>query len=109
MVTSHDPTTQTIELSYVLGCETSDNTIEYGPLSAISTLGYSGQECCLGNVGTYPWNYAGTPDAMFFILVGNNGTNEGSYGVGESGERNEAGVGSQTCSNLARQLTNRCD
>lgn len=108
-ITSHDPVAQTIGLSYVLGCETSDTTIEYGPLSAVSTLGYSGQQCGVGTVGAYAWNYAGTPDSMFFLIVGNNGINEGSYGLGQGGERIEAGGASQTCSNLAQQLTNRCN
>jgi hypothetical protein len=107
-ITTHDPVTQTIGVSYVLGCETSETTIEYGPLSAVPTLGYSGQECGLGNFGTYAWDYAGTPDSMFFVLVGNNGIAEGSYGVGQSGERTAAGSDSQTCSNLLQQLNSLC-
>jgi len=50
--------------------------------------GYSGQQCGLGDVDNFLWTYPATPDSLFFVVVGNDGANEGSYGLdGGNGER----------------------
>ena len=72
----------TLSISFGIGCETTDNTIEYGSLDQVGAgPGYSGQTCTIGTGPNYDWNLlVDMPDSMFFLVVANNGVNDGSYG-----------------------------
>jgi hypothetical protein len=104
LVTAHDSTANQLTFSYGVACETNDNTIESGPLSAVSSYGYSAQQCALGISGSGVWDYP-TSGSFFFVLVGNNGTVEGSYGEASSGERPEHGG---TSCPLPQDLSDTC-
>jgi hypothetical protein len=107
LVTAHD--TQTISFTYFPTCGSTDNTIVFGPLSQVSTHAYSGETCGILNTGSVVWDIdaAGAPDSLFFLVVANDGTFEGSYGLGDGSERpNHA---SNMVCPFPQGLANRCD
>ncbi len=87
LVTGFDAATGLLSISYGVPCAAVDHTLEYSELTQANLAAYnwSGQQCGLGAAGTYDWDTAGTPAAMFFVVVGNNGTQEGSYGLNSTG------------------------
>jgi len=106
LVTAHDSGAGSMTLSFETACLTTDNTIEYGPLASVASYGYSGQECNIGTSGTYAWAYPAGD--LFFLVVGNDGVAEGSYGLDSTpGERPEDST-VMTCS-IPQILTDRCD
>ncbi len=108
IVTAYDKLAGTLAISYTVACGATNNTIEYGPLSGLSTYGYSGQICAAGNTGTATFSL---PSGSFFLVVAGNGTKEGSYGTksvaGVVAERPEDAT-SATCP-LPQALATRCD
>jgi hypothetical protein len=108
LVTAHNPVTRQMALSYGPACTTTDNTIYYGPLTAVSTYGYSGQQCAIGNTGAYTWTYPASPSAFFFLVVGRNGTNEGSYGKSSANVERPRYAANAVCP-LPQDLAHRCD
>lgn len=107
-VTAYDKGTGTITVSFGAGCATSNNNVEYGPIASLATYGYSGQVCTIGNSGSSSFQ---VPTGSFFLVVGNDGTKEGSYGTRRSGatvtERPEDAA-IATCP-IPQDLTLRCD
>ncbi len=83
LVTGYDNLTGDISISYESGCNTDDNNIYYGPLNQVSTLGYTGEVCAVGTAGTAAFDPGA--GSFFFLVVGNQGTAEGSYGKGVGG------------------------
>jgi len=65
--------------------------VYYGDLAGVSTYAYAAAACSVGNTGTASFD-PGLASA-FFVIVGNNGVEEGSYGTDSSGaERPEHGL-----------------
>jgi len=87
VVTGFDRATGTLSLDFGVPCAASGHVIEYGPLtpSDLESYNWTGQECGIGTGGTHDWVLAGTPDSMFFVIVGHNGVDEGSYGRRSNG------------------------
>ena len=84
VVAAYDKASGDMRLAYQTGCGTSDNNIYYGPLSAVSSLGFSGSVCGIGTTGSYAGFNPG-PGSYFFLVVGNDGAHEGSYGQSVQG------------------------
>lgn len=108
-VTTYDRGTGAITISYGTACQATDNTIEHGLLANLpSAAPYAGQVCAVGNGGSATFS---APDNSFFLIVGNAGGKEGSYGTKRSGgtmiERPDD-VASTSCP-LPQDLANRCD
>ena len=99
LVTGFDSGTGVVSISYGVPCAATDHTIEYGELTQVNLQSYAwdGQECGLGSSGVYDWSTAGTPDAMFFVIVANNGGQEGSYGKDDRGQERPEDSISATC------------
>ena len=111
LVTGHDPMGRTLDISYDSACGTSDNTIVYGPLDQVSTYGYNGEECHCLNTESFTWGpYPShdTLDSFFFLLVGNDGTHEGSYGQASNASERNRHTGNLACP-MGQDLANRCD
>jgi len=110
LLTSYDGATGTISLTFDDGCETTDHVIQYGELTlaGIASYSWSGQECGLGTGGAYAWTPPASPDSLFFVVVGNNGVVEGSYGVDGAGAERPEDVLGASCP-LPQDLANRCD
>ena len=110
MLASYNGAAGTISLTYGTGCETTDHVIQYGELTqaGIASYSWSGQECGMGTGGDYEWTPPASPGSLFFVVVGNNGVVEGSYGTDGAGvERPEDALGA-ACP-LPQDLTKRCD
>jgi hypothetical protein len=106
LVTSRDAVMQNLGLSYEHPCDATDNVIEYGPLTDVSLYGYSGQQCAVGSSGSYVWSYPAGD--LFFLVVANNGSVEGSYGLDAAQVERPEDNTSASCP-LPQELTNRCD
>jgi hypothetical protein len=110
LVTGFDRANQVLSLSYGIACEVTDGTIEYGELSRadLASYNWSGQECNIGGGGSYDWQVAGTPDSIFFVVVGHNGTAAGSYGKDSDGSERPEDMTGIDCP-VAQDLLYRCD
>ncbi len=76
-----DGSTGTLSISYASACLATANTIEYGDLNDTGAY-WVGQQCGVGTSGSYDWVLpGGAPNDLFFVIVGNEGLNEGSYGL----------------------------
>jgi hypothetical protein len=110
LLANYDDITGAISLTFSDGCETTDHVIQYGDLTraGMASYSWSGQVCGLGTGGAYEWAPPTSPDSLFFVVVGNNGAVEGSYGVDGAGfERPEDVIGAD-CP-LPQDLAKRCD
>ncbi len=107
-VTSFNPVTGDLTVSYGVGCSATDNSVEYGPLAAVSTYGYSGQVCAIGNTGEATFRLpAGN---LFFLIVGRDASVEGSYGKRNDGASQvERPENAGTSCPVPQSLTERCD
>jgi len=80
-VTGFDTATGEIALSYAPSCDATGHVIHYGNLTGVKTYGWTHAECGLDVSGSAlftPDPAAG--DSIFWVIVGNNPSFEGSYG-----------------------------
>jgi len=98
-VTAFDRASGVMSISFGVPCAAADHTIQYAELSraSLESYGWSGQECDLGPGGVYDWPTGGTPDALFFVVVANNGLEEGSYGQSSYGFERPEDATSPSC------------
>jgi hypothetical protein len=99
MVEGFDRATGLMSISYGVPCAAADHTIRYGELSRanLESYSWSGEECHLGMSGIYDWPTTGTPEAIFFVVVADNGLEEGSYGQSSYGFERLEDTASATC------------
>jgi hypothetical protein len=87
-----------IDLTYTPACDATDHTVYYGDLSGVASYTYTGAACFVGATGTASFDPGS--GSYFFLVVANDGSEEGSYGkydfAGTSDERDEA-VGLPAC------------
>jgi len=95
-----------IELSYTPSCDASNHTIYYGDLADVGSYGYSGASCGRGVSGSTSFDPAGL-DNLFFIIVGNTGMVEGSYGLDSTGSERPEDTGTASC-DFPRDLSGAC-
>lgn len=100
-------TTGVLTLTWTTGCVSTDNVIEYGDLNNVSAYSWLGQECAIGTAGTYDWTPPGTPDSLYFVIVGRDTSAEGSYGQDSSSNERPEDATSATCP-LGQDLTSTC-
>jgi hypothetical protein len=81
LVTGYDELSGELALLYGAACEANDHTIHFGPLTRedLATYNYTGRDCGIGSTGIYE-QFAPGVDSLFFVLVADDGTVEGSYG-----------------------------
>jgi len=84
-----------IQVSYTPACSASSHTIYYGPLQDVASYRYTGARCGIGVSGTAL--FVPPPGNLFFLVVGTDGTREGSYGRDSSGVERPESVGAATC------------
>jgi hypothetical protein len=99
VVEGFDQASGLMSVSFGVPCAAADHTIQYGELSHtnLESYSWSGQECALGTSGLYDWATGGTPDALFFVVVANNGDEEGAYGQSSYGFERAEDATSPTC------------
>jgi hypothetical protein len=83
----------------------SDSTIYYGSLALVSSYGYSGAACLLGTSGNVSFDPG--PGDSFWVIVSNNGTNEGSYGKNSNGNERPEAISVGSC-DYPQNLSNTC-
>jgi hypothetical protein len=110
LITAHDPGARIVTVAYDnLVCKVTENNFYSGPLSQVGGHNYTAQDCSIGTTGTYSMAYAEGSESIFFLIVGKDSGDEGSYGkygvaIPRITERPEAGL----CIEL-QDLTNPCD
>jgi len=103
----YNSVTGLIDVSYTPSCNASNHTIYYGELAQVSSYVYSGAACGRGVSGATSF-LPGSLDNAFFLVAGNTGVVEGSYGHRSSGpERPEDG--STPGCDLPQDLSAICD
>jgi hypothetical protein len=82
-----------LEVSYTPACGATDHTLYVGDLTTLRATGIAWTErtCALGTSGNAVLDVRTA--SAYFVVVGNNGSVEGSYGRGTAGERPPAGTG----------------
>ena len=110
-VVDHDPATEDMRLAYQTGCDTIDNNIYYGSLDLVSSHTWSGEVCGIGASGSHSGFNPGA-GSYFFVVVGNDGFEEGSYGpwdpgaaTAEASNAKKSAVCLASCSDF---FSNRC-
>lgn len=110
MTLGYDRAADAITVNYGPACSATDHAIAYGDLTriALESYSWSGRECAVGTSGSYFWPQAGLPASTFFVVVGTDGADEGSYGKdGRKSERPEDTTPSPC--QVPRDLYLRCD
>ncbi len=81
-VVSYNNGTGATTVSFSPAPGSTDHTLYYGPLSAVSSYGYSGSVSGLGGTGTSSLTLPSGD--LFWVIVGRDGGAEGGYGTGVS-------------------------
>lgn len=100
VVEGYDDATGLLTFSYGVPCEARGHVIEYGKLERSSLASYlwSGQDCGIDASGSYEWDTRHAEhEALFFVIVAHNGTEEGSYGRDSSGAERPEDATSTDC------------
>jgi hypothetical protein len=95
MLASYNDGTGAIDVTYTPACDATDHTIYYGPLSSVSTYGYTDSACALGTSGAASFD-PGT-GSWFFLVTAHNGSEEGSYGTDSIAVERPEAVGVGVC------------
>jgi hypothetical protein len=72
-----------IDFRYVPACDATQHTIYSGPLSSLSSYDYTSAKCNVGASGSA--SFIPVSGDLYFLIVGNDTTREGSYGTRSSG------------------------
>jgi len=112
MTASRAESGSAIDLAYGPGCGALDNAVFWGSGPIAGSPAWTGAACAVGNTGEASFD-PGDPSPggfLYFVIVGQNGASEGSYGTGFDGvseaERTEA-VGIGAC-DKPQDLTGAC-
>ncbi|NIQ87444.1 MAG: hypothetical protein GTN83_22220 [Acidobacteria bacterium] len=108
LVTTHDASAGTLALTVGLPLCGDDLTLIWGALADVGSYGYAGQDCSMDNSGTHNWTFGPTSESLFFLVVANDGTVEGSYGKdGDDIERPDD-LGGALCP-FSQDISNPCN
>ncbi|MCP3981253.1 MAG: hypothetical protein GY716_18285 [bacterium] len=105
-VADFDDGTGTIDITYDPACGATDHTIVYGDLSNVRQLRYDDQACGLGPSGQASFNPG--QGSVFWLIVGQDATKEGSYGQDSNRVERPEAQGMSSC-DLPQQLLGSCD
>jgi len=95
VVTGFDAVDGTIHIDYTPACDATEHNIYYGDLASVSLYDYAGAACSVGVSGQA--GFAPALDDVFFVVVANNGAEEGSYGRSGDGVERPEDVGTAVC------------
>jgi len=105
-VTSYDRSSGVVTISYGPACGSTDHTIYAGNLSGVPSMTFGQRVCNRGTSGTT--SFAPGPGNVFWLIVGNDGASEGSYGTNKAGIERPEDTGASSC-NIPQDLAERCD
>ncbi|MBP1611708.1 MAG: Fibronectin type domain protein [Acidobacteria bacterium] len=106
MRATYNRTTGSIDITYTPACGSSNHTIYFGDLSGVSTYNYTGASCNVGISGAASFNPGA--GSAFFLVVGHNGSVEGSYGHHSSGVERPEDTATPGC-DVPQSLAGSCD
>ena len=95
-----------VDVTYTTSCDATNHTIYFGDLTNVSSYGYAGAACWRGNSGVTSFDPG--PGNAFFLIVGNNGIVEGSYGLDSAAFERPEHLATPEC-DLAQDLSGVCD
>jgi len=95
LATGYDFASGEVAFSYAPACGATDHSVVYGSLEPPNRGAYLGRACGIGTSGAGVFNPG--PGSVFFLLVGDNGTIEGSYGKTASGAARPESFGLGVC------------
>jgi hypothetical protein len=95
IVTALDKVSGAIDIGYTPACDAVEHNIYYGELAAVAVYGYGAAACSVGVSGSA--NFTPAVDDAFFVIVANNGIEEGSYGEDGSAVERPEDVGTVGC------------
>ncbi len=107
MHAAYDRVSGAIVIDYAPACDATDHAIYYGDLSQVGVYGFSGAACSRGDSGATSFDPAGLTD-VFFVVVGNTGVVEGSYGRDGAGVERPEESTALVCE-LPQNLSGQCD
>ena len=105
-VASYDRTSGNVTLGYTPACAAADHTVYIGRLADLATMTFSEQACGLGASGSAAVHLGA--ESYFWLIVGKDGTTEGSYGTGADGVERPEDTLLPAC-NVPQDLSRRCD
>lgn len=109
LVADYDPASGDVSILYEVGCGTTDSAIYFGQLADVSNYGYAGETCDVGTSGAFGGFRPGD-GSYFFLIVGNDGVNDGSYGKARNGAtRLERPPFDGNSCGLIQSIADRCD
>ena len=84
-----------VDLTYAPACDATDHTVYWGDLGLVSSYTWSGAACFGGTSGAIGFDPG--PGSVFFVVVGNYGASEGSYGRSAAGVERPEAAGLPAC------------
>lgn len=110
MTLDYDRTADVITVNFGPACGSLDHALAWGELTptGLASYAWAGRECALGSVGSYAWPQEGLPPSTFFVVVGANESQEGSYGRDSAKSERPEDVTPAVCQ-VPRILYRRCD
>ncbi len=108
-VLESDVAGQTLDLSWdTSGCVAADYNLLYGNLTDVGSHTLLGNECSLGNGGSFTWNNVAGGN-LFFLMVGTDaGGVESSWGVDGSGAERNGPAPSGACGASSKDTSGTC-
>ena len=95
-----------VEVAYSPACDATGHTIRWGDLSSVSSYGYAGAECAVGASGVADFDPGAS--SVFFLIVADNASSEGSYGRDATGTERPEADGPTAC-DFPQDLTATCN
>jgi Beta-propeller repeat len=105
MLASYDKASRRVGITYTPACDASNHAVYWGPLAGVASYEWGGEECSVGTSGTAAFDPG--PGDVFFVIVGNNGSVEGSYGRDSAGRERSEDTSAAGCQ-LPQDLTGNC-
>ena len=105
-VTAYDRPTGNVTISFAPACGATDHTVYAGPLASVSSIAVTERVCNRGVGGATSFTLG--PGSYFWLIVGNDGADEGSYGTNGGGVERPEDSGASAC-NLPQLLATSCD
>jgi hypothetical protein len=95
-----------LTVSFASGCGATDNTVYAGNLATLGSSGVAWTSRFCNKGTSSPITFDPGAGNVYFVVVSNEGSLEGSYGQGSTGERPAAGAGSPCA--YTQNLTGTC-
>jgi hypothetical protein len=110
MHAAYDPVAGEITVHYMPACGSTGHNVYYGDIAALSGPGtgwYGGVACSADTTGTL--QFPAPAGNAFFLIVGNNGVEEGGYGTMTGGAQRPEATGLGGGCDYPRNLLGNCD